>query len=236
MIHPNPPTFNFEEGEVLLVNKPLDWTSFDVVNKLRFASGIKKVGHAGTLDPKATGLLIICIGRNATRKIDEYQGMDKEYTGTFYLGATTPSFDTEKEPDQFYDISHLTPNSLQAAAAALSGTYLQTPPMFSAIKVDGAPLYIKARKGIEVEMKQRPVTIHQFELTNIQLPLVQFRIVCSKGTYIRSIASDFGKQLQSGAYLHTLIRTKIGLFTLENAWDLDELVKALNTVKAQNRH
>ncbi|OWY24435.1 tRNA pseudouridine(55) synthase TruB [Sphingobacteriales bacterium UPWRP_1] len=223
--------FNFEDGEVLLVNKPLGWTSFDVVNKLRYACGVKKIGHAGTLDPMATGLLIICIGRNATRRIDEYQGMDKEYTGTFFLGATTPSYDREKEPDRFFDIGHITPAQLQQAARTLSGSYEQEPPIFSAIKVDGNPLYIKARKGVEVEVKKRPVTIHEFELCSIELPLVHVRIVCSKGTYIRSIASDFGKQLQSGAYLYALHRTKIGNFSIENAWELPDLVKAVSPYK-----
>ncbi len=233
MIHANQQNFNFEDGEVLLVNKPLRWTSFDVVNKLRYACGVKKIGHAGTLDPMATGLLIICIGRNATKRIDEYMGMDKEYTGTFFLGATTPSYDTEHEPDQTFDISHLTEEQLFDTAKTLTGAYLQAPPMYSAVKVNGSPLYLKARKGQEVAVEKRPITVHELELTRISLPLVDVRIVCSKGTYIRSIASDFGKLLQNGAYLSSLCRTKIGNFKLEDAWELEDLVKAVAPYKTK---
>lgn len=233
--HSNTP-FNFEQGEIFLVNKPLKWTSFDVVNKLRYASGVKKVGHAGTLDPMATGLLLICMGRNATRRIDEFMGMDKEYEAVFYLGATTPSFDTEHEPDEYYETAHITHQHLLQAAQQLTGAYLQEPPMFSAVKVNGTPLYIKARRGVNVEVEKRPVTIHTFELTQINLPLVYARIVCSKGTYIRSIARDFGNLLQSGAYLHALARTKIGNFTLTNAWNLPDLVAAVAPYKNTKNH
>ncbi|QQS28598.1 MAG: tRNA pseudouridine(55) synthase TruB [Sphingobacteriales bacterium] len=233
MISEKKQDFNFEDGEVVLVNKPLKWTSFDVVNKLRYACGVKKIGHAGTLDPMATGLLIICIGRNATRRIEEFMGMDKEYTGTFFLGATTPSFDTEHEPDRFYDISHIKEEDLFKTAQALTGSYLQTPPMFSAVKVNGSPLYLKARKGQEIAVEKRPITVHELELTNINLPLIEVRIKCSKGTYIRSIASDFGKLLQNGAYLSALCRTKIGNFNLKDAWELESLVKAIAPYKSK---
>lgn len=218
---------NFEEGEVLLVNKPTGWTSFDVVNKIRYALTKKtgkriKVGHAGTLDPLATGLLIICTGK-MTKKIDEYSGMDKEYTGTFMLGSTTPSFDSETPINATFPTAHITEILLRSATAGFMGDIEQIPPIYSAIKIAGRAAYISARKGQEIEMKARKVTILQFELTRIALPLVDFKVLCTKGTYIRSLAHDFGKALNSGAHLAALCRTKVGHFDLQNAYEIPQL-------------
>jgi len=216
---------NLEElkkGQVLLIDKPLEWTSFDVVNKIRYAIlkkyNIKKfkVGHAGTLDPLATGLLIICVGK-ATKTINSYQGMDKEYTGVFTLGATTPSYDMETEIDEVFSIDHITDEQIKNTAQKFVGHYMQTPPIFSAIKKDGKKMYEHARKGEKVEMKKRPVEIKEFEILKIDLPHVHFRTVVSKGTYIRSLAYDFGQELNSGAYLSLLRRTKIGIFDVNDA-------------------
>ena len=217
---------------MLLVDKPLEWTSFDVVNKLRYALKRRlqvkkiKVGHAGTLDPLATGLLIICTGK-ATKRIDEYQGQPKEYTGTLKLGATTPSYDAETEPDATFPVDHLTALELRAAAQRMTGFIEQVPPMFSAIKVDGQPLYKKARQGKVVERKSRTVEIMAFELTDIRLPEVDFRVRCSKGTYIRTLAHDLGAAVGSGAYLTALRRTAIGAFSVADAWEVDALVEEL---------
>lgn len=221
-------SFDFEKGEIILVDKPLRWTSFDVVNKIRYATRIKKVGHAGTLDPLATGLLIICVGKAATKQIDTFLNDDKEYTGVFTLGATRPSYDMETEIDQHFDFSSITEAQIQQAAQQLTGTIEQTPPMYSAIKVDGKRLYESARKGVEIEVQSRPVTIFEFEITQIALPNVHFRIKCSKGTYIRTMAHDFGKLLNNGAYLSELRRTKSGNFSIDDAWNLDELVSTIN--------
>ena len=226
--------FNFEEGEIVLLDKPLDWTSFDVVKKLRQACKIKKIGHAGTLDPKATGLLIICIGRKATRQIEELQGMDKEYTGAFFIGATRPSCDLETDIDQTYSIDSINPEQIHAAAKHFTGAIEQIPPVFSAIKVDGKRAYKKARKGEKVKLKARTVFIHEFEITKIELPLVYFKIVCSKGTYIRSVARDFGKYLNSGAYLSSLRRTKIGEYQVADAWDIQELADVFYENRKEN--
>jgi tRNA pseudouridine55 synthase len=232
---PPPSLAQFASGCLLLVDKPTDWTSFDVVNKirghLRRALGVKKikVGHAGTLDPMATGLLLICTGK-WTKKLADMQGMDKGYTGTLRLGATTPSYDAETEVDQTFPYEHLTPADLDAARRQLIGPLEQLPPVFSAIKVDGQPLYKKARKGEKVEVKPRPVTIHAFELTRIELPNVDFYVHCSKGTYIRSLAYDFGRLLDSGAYLTALRRTWIGPHRIEDAWDLEELVEHIDSL------
>ncbi len=223
------PAQKFLNGTRLLVDKPLTWTSFDVVNKIRFGLkhrlGIRKikVGHAGTLDPMATGLLIICTGK-FTKKLTEYQGLGKEYTGTITLGATTPSFDQETEPDATFPFDHITPEQIEEARQQFLGELEQLPPMYSAIKVDGQPLYKKARKGEMVEVKARPVVIEEFEITHISLPHIEFRVKCSKGTYIRSLAHDFGKALNNGAYLSALRRTKIGHFDIENAWNLEALM------------
>ncbi|MBA4197516.1 MAG: tRNA pseudouridine(55) synthase TruB [Chitinophaga sp.] len=210
------PVNEFASGKVLLINKPLNWTSFDAVRKIRNLIKIPKVGHAGTLDPLASGLLIICTGK-FTKKINEYMGMEKEYTGTITLGATTPSFDLETEPENFKDISLLTEEKLLTATHQFIGNILQMPPQFSAIKKDGKRLYESARQGIEVKVEPRPVTISTFEITKIEMPLVHFRVVCSTGTYIRSLANDFGAALGVGGYLSSLCRTRIGEFALDNA-------------------
>lgn len=221
------PPFNFQEGAILLVDKPLEWTSFDVVNYLRIqmckALDVKKlkVGHAGTLDPLATGLLLICTGKK-TKEIETLQGFGKEYTGVFKLGATTPSYDGETEEDRQFDISSITEEALRQAATALTGAIEQMPPLFSAIKINGKKAYTHARKNHDIELKARPIHIYQFELTDIALPFVSFRVKCSKGTYIRSLAHDFGKLLNNGAYLTALRRTKVGDYSVENALSLEE--------------
>jgi tRNA pseudouridine55 synthase len=210
------------EGRVLLVNKPKGWTSFDVVNKLRYKLKIKKIGHAGTLDPLATGLLIICTGK-LTKKIDEYQAQEKEYTGHFVIGQTTPSHDLETEVSLPVDISSLAEEQVYTAAKKLTGTLQQIPPLHSAIKIDGKRAYKLARKGADIELKPREVTVSEFEITSIEKPKICFRIVCSKGTYIRSLARDFGNELGVGAYLASLCRTRIGNFKLEEAKTLEEI-------------
>lgn len=226
------PEFNFTEGELLLINKPYRWTSFDVVGKIRNAfKPLKlKVGHAGTLDPLATGLLILCTGK-LTKKIDEYQAQEKEYTGTMVLGATTSSYDLETEIDQSFDISSLTPEKVAAACNQFLGDLEQYPPAHSAVKVSGERLYEKARRGEIVELKTRKVTIKSFELTRIELPEVDFRVVCSKGTYIRSLVFDFGKSLGNGAYLSALRRTRNGEFDVKDAFEVMELVTHIRTLK-----
>lgn len=211
-----------ESGHVLLVNKPFRWTSFDVVNKLRYILKIKKIGHAGTLDPLATGLLIICTGK-MTKRIDEFMGLEKEYTGKFVLGKTTPSHDLETEIAEGSDISALTSDLIRDATKTLTGILQQLPPMHSAIKIGGKRAYQFARRGQEIELKHREVDIKTFEITDISLPEVSFRIVCSKGTYIRSIARDFGKVLGVGAYLSELCRTRIGTFTIDKALAIEEV-------------
>lgn len=224
--------YDFLAGATLLVNKPKDWTSFDVVNKIRYHLKKKlnvkniKVGHAGTLDPMATGLLIICTGK-ATKNLANYQGLDKEYTGTIRLGATTPSYDAETEPDATFPTEHITPQLLEQARQTFLGDLQQIPPMYSAIKVGGQPLYKKARKGEVLEIKPRPVHLFSFEFTRVELPEMDFRVHCSKGTYIRSLAYDLGKAVQSGGYLTALRRTRIGDFKLEEAWEVEELVEGL---------
>jgi len=223
---------DYKEGQVILIDKPLEWTSFQVVNKMRWlirqAFGIKKikVGHAGTLDPLASGLLIICTGK-FTKKIDTYQAQEKEYTGTFTLGATTPSYDLETEVDQTFDISQLTSEEIKAAIPQFLGEIQQQPPVFSALKKDGKRLYEFARNGEEVDIPFRTVTISEFKITKIDLPKVDFRVVCSKGTYIRSLANDFGKALDNGAHLSALRRTKIGEFSVENALSINTFEASL---------
>ena len=207
---------------LLLINKPIRWTSFDVVHKLRYKLGIRKIGHAGTLDPLATGLLIICTGK-MTKQIDGYQGMEKEYTGKFIIGQTTPSYDLETEVSQAVDFSHLSEADIDEATRGLIGAIQQVPPLHSAIKVDGKRAYSLARKGKEVELKPREVIVDKFEITGIALPEVSFRIVCSKGTYIRSLARDFGVALGVGAYLSELCRTRIGNFKLGDALTIEEV-------------
>lgn len=208
-----------------MIDKPLDWTSFDVVNKIRWnirkAYNLKKikVGHAGTLDPKATGLLLVCTGK-WTKRIDEYQAQEKTYTGTIKLGATTPTYDLESEEDQTFPIDHITNEKILEATQQFVGEIQQFPPMHSAIKVDGKRLYELAREGQEIERKSRTITIQDFKITRIELPFVDFEVNCSKGTYIRSLAYDFGKALNSGGYLTALRRTKIGEFDVLNAENL----------------
>lgn len=229
------PRYDFLKGATLLVDKPQGWTSFDVVNKIRYKLKHRlkvkkiKVGHAGTLDPMATGLLIICTGK-FTKKLGEFQGLPKEYTGTLRLGATTPSYDAESEIEETFPINHITPALLEQARQQFLGDIEQVPPIFSAIKVDGQPLYKKARKGEKVEVEPRPVTIYELGLTRIALAEIDFRVQCSKGTYIRSLAHDFGKALRSGAYLTALRRTRIGDFRIEDAWELEDLVEYLEEV------
>jgi tRNA pseudouridine55 synthase len=211
-----------DEGRVLLINKPYEWTSFDAVNKLRYKLKIKKVGHAGTLDPLATGLLIICTGK-MTKRIETFMGLEKEYTGKFVMGQTTPSHDLETEVSERKDISHLTLSQLTETARSFTGSIHQLPPMHSAIRVGGKRAYEFARQGKEIELKTREVEVSTFEIISVELPVVSFRIVCSKGTYIRSIARDFGNTLGVGAYLSELCRTRIGNFLLADAQTIDEV-------------
>ena len=212
----------YQEGRVLLIDKPLNWTSFQVVNKIRWLIkqqfNIKKikVGHAGTLDPLATGLLILCTGK-FTKKIETYQAQVKEYTGTITLGATTPSYDLESEIDQKFDISEISEADILKNTQQFLGKIQQQPPIFSALKQNGKRLYEYAREGSKIEIPSRAVTITEFEITKIELPCIEFRIVCGKGTYIRSLAHDFGKSLNNGAHLSGLMRTKIGEFKVEDA-------------------
>jgi tRNA pseudouridine55 synthase len=213
---------SYLEGQVLLLDKPLEWTSFQAVNSVKWTLRKKfqfkkiKIGHAGTLDPLATGLLIVCTGK-FTKKIPEIQGQEKEYHGTISLGATTPSYDLETETDQIFDTSHITENSILGATARFIGKIEQRPPVFSALKKDGKRLYEYAREGKAVDIKSRIVEIFEFEILAVKMPEVYFRIVCSKGTYIRSVAHDFGLALGSGAHLSSLRRTKIGLYNVNNA-------------------
>lgn len=224
------PEFHFAEGELLLINKPYKWTSFDVVGKIR--NSLKplklKVGHAGTLDPLATGLLIICTGK-LTKQIDSFQAEEKEYTGTMILGATTPSFDMETVVNQEFSIEGLSDETIKQATTPFIGEIQQYPPAHSAVKVNGERLYIKARRGEEPELRLRSVTVSAFEITRIALPEIDFKIICSKGTYIRSLISDFGKQLNNGAYLSKLTRTRSGNFLLKNAYEVADLVGYLRS-------
>ncbi|GBF21396.1 tRNA pseudouridine55 synthase [Arenibacter algicola] len=223
---------DFLEGQVLLIDKPLGWSSFQAVNSLKWKIRKKfqlkkiKIGHAGTLDPLATGLLLICTGK-ATKTINELQGQEKEYTGTITLGGTTPSYDLETEINENFPIDHITNELIHNTTAKFIGDIEQIPPVFSALKKDGKRLYEYAREGKEVEIKKRGVTITEFEITSIELPMVQFRVVCSKGTYIRSLAHDFGKALQSGAHLSSLKRTKIGDYNVNKAITPEEFGKLL---------
>ncbi len=222
----------FKEGQILLFDKPLGWTSFQLVNKVRWlirkSCNIKKikVGHAGTLDPLASGLLIICTGK-FTKRIEEFQGQEKEYTGTFTLGGTTPSYDLETEIDQTFDIDHISEENIKEITKEFMGEISQIPPVFSALKKEGKRLYEYARNGEEVEIPSRKVTVSAFEITNIQMPEVEFRVACSKGTYIRSLAFDFGRALNSGAHLSALKRTKIGTFNVDDSLDLESFEKLL---------
>ena len=225
---------DYKNGQVLLIDKPLNWTSFQVVNKLRweirrqFKIKKIKVGHAGTLDPLATGLLILCTGK-FTKRIEEFQAQKKEYTGTITLGATTPSYDLESEIDKVYPIDHITEELILETTKQFVGQISQKPPIFSAIKKDGKRLYELARAGETTEIKSREITISEFEITKIDLPNVEFRVQCSKGTYIRSLAFDFGKALNSGGYLSALRRTKIGEFSVDNSETIKGFTERLNS-------
>lgn len=223
-------TNTFEQGKVLLINKPLKWTSFDVVRKVRNLVKIKKVGHAGTLDPLATGLLIICTGK-FTKRINEFMAQEKEYTGSFTLGATTPTYDLESEPVNFKSFDHLTEEEIKKATSQFTGEIMQVPPAHSAIKQQGKRVYELARQGKEVVLEPRKLLISEFEITNIALPVVQFRVVCSTGTYIRSLAHDFGQALGCGAYLSSLCRTRIGEFKNEDALSIEEFEKTIASDK-----
>lgn len=211
---------SFEQGQVLLIDKPFRWTSFDVIGRTRKLINVRKVGHAGTLDPLATGLLIVCTGK-FTKRINEFMAQEKEYTGTFTLGATTPTYDLESEPENFQPIDAITPELIKAATIPFTGAIQQIPPAHSAIKVDGKRVYELARQGKEVKLEPRNVTIKEFEITAIEMPVVHFRVVCSTGTYIRSLAFDFGHALGCGAYLSKLCRTRIGNFLLQDALTMD---------------
>ena len=225
---------SFEEGRVLLINKPIEWTSFGVVSKIRNLIRIKKVGHAGTLDPLATGLLILCTGK-FTKRINEYMAREKEYTGTFTLGSTTPTYDLESEPVNFKAITSLSDEKIQRATKNFIGEIMQVPPAHSAIKVNGKRVYELARQGIDVKLEPRKVTISEFEITAIELPVVHFRVVCSTGTYIRSLANDFGEALECGAYMSSLCRTRIGEFKLEDAMSIEEFAEEVKRIKEKDQ-
>ena len=211
----------FEEGKVILINKPIHWTSFDVVKKVRNLIRIKKVGHAGTLDPLATGLLILCTGK-FTRRINEFMAREKEYTGSITIGASTPTFDLESQPVSFTDYHFITNDLLETTSRQFVGDIFQLPPIHSAIKQQGKPVYLAARKGIDVILQPRSITIKEFQITEVALPLVKFKVICSTGTYIRSLANDFGAALGCGGYLSSLCRTRIGEFTIGDAMTIDD--------------
>ena len=226
----------FEQGHVLLVDKPLEWTSFDVVRKIRNLIQIKKVGHAGTLDPLATGLLILCTGR-FTKKINEYTAQEKEYTGDLTLGAVTPTYDLESKPENFKDVTFITREKILNATKQFTGEIMQVPPAHSAIKIDGKRVYELARQGKEVKIEPRKIFIKEFEITNIvqrpsgEMPVISFRVVCSTGTYIRSLANDFGAALGCGAHLSSLCRTRIGDSKLEDARSMQEWEEEIIKIK-----
>ena len=212
-----------DEPRIILINKPYQWTSFDVVRKLKFGLKVRKIGHAGTLDPLATGLLILCTGK-MTKQIETFQAQEKEYTGTFVIGKTTPSFDLETEVGKEKDITHITTINIQSAVQQLTGEISQIPPIFSAVKVNGKRAYKSARNGENIKLKAREVVVKVFEITKIDLPEIHFRIVCSKGTYIRSLARDLGNILGVGAYMSSLCRTRIGDFKLADAQSIEETI------------
>lgn len=217
---------------MLLIDKPLHWTSFDAVRKIRNLIRIKKVGHAGTLDPLASGLLILCTGK-FTKRINEYMAQEKEYTGTFVLGATTPTYDLESEPGHFLPTGGITEEDIRKTATLFTGEIMQVPPSHSAIKQGGKRVYELAREGKEVKLEPRRVTIKVFEIVAVEMPVVHFRVVCSTGTYIRSLAHDFGKALGCGAYLGSLCRTRIGEFRLKEAMSIDTFEQSVQQLKAQ---
>lgn len=214
--------YSSPEGHVLLVDKPLEWTSFDVVKKLKYALNLKKVGHAGTLDPLATGLLILCTGKK-TKQIESFQNQGKEYDGTLVLGQSTPSYDLETEPTEAVDLANITEQQIKEATLDFIGKVEQTPPIYSAIKINGKRAYLHARKGDNIKLRSRIVQIDKFEIMSIDLPQVKFLVSCSKGTYIRSLVNDFGNKLAVGAYLSQLRRTKIGDYKVTDAYTIEEL-------------
>lgn len=218
------------EGTFLLIDKPLEWTSFDVIRKIRNLVKIKKVGHAGTLDPLATGLLIVCTGKY-TKKINEFMAQEKEYTGTITLGAVTPTYDLESVPGNFKPLGELTEHTIRETTGQFTGEILQTPPVHSAIKQKGKPVYLMARRGIDVILEPRKVTIREFEITAIEMPVISFRVVCTTGTYIRSLANDFGAALGCGGYLSKLRRTRIGSFKVEDALSMEAFTASLSHKK-----
>lgn len=220
-------------GSVLLFDKPFGWSSFDVVNKVKRWTKAK-TGHAGTLDPNATGLLILCTG-SFTKRIPQFQDTQKEYTGTMILGATTPSYDTEKEIDKRFDTTGITEEMIFASVRFFTGEILQAPPNFSAIYVDGRRAYKKARSGHAFEIEKRKVMLYEFEITGIEMPAVHFRIVCGKGFYVRSLVNDFGKALKNGAYLSTLCRTRIGDYHLKDAWQMEDFTKWVHAMEAKGK-
>ncbi len=228
---------NFEEGYIAVIDKPLRWTSTDVVRKVKFAlrrAGYRKikVGHAGTLDPLATGVLLVCIGR-ATKQVDALQAEEKEYVADVMLGATTPSYDLEHPVDQTYPIDHITREGVEQALAALTGERLQTPPLYSAKKIEGTRAYELARAGEDVALRQALITIYELRLEEYNLPRIRIRVRCSKGTYIRSLAREIGEELHSGAHLTSLRRTHSGGFTADEAWQLDDFMKKLSEIETK---
>jgi len=227
--------YDFAAGEVILINKSLHWTSFDVVNKIRYTTRFKKIGHAGTLDPLATGLLIIATGMK-TKLISSFQNTIKEYTGIITLGGTTPCFDLEMPVDTFYPTEHITEAMIYATAQSFIGEQTQYPPKFSAVKQNGKPIYLLARKNEDIELKKRHITISEFEITKIEMPDVHFRVVCTSGTYIRSLANDFGKAMNSGSHLSKLCRTKSGDFGLTNVPTIEEWIDAYKKSIEQPEH
>jgi tRNA pseudouridine55 synthase len=232
LIHPE----SLKAGMLIAINKPLQWTSFDVVSKIKVAAKYKwgipkiKIGHAGTLDPLASGLLLICSGR-MTREIDTYQAAIKTYEGAFMLGATRPSYDMETEINEVFSTAHITADMIREVSELLTGKLDQFPPVFSAVKKEGKRLYDYARQGIDVKLESRKVEVFEFDVDDAEFPLIHFKIICSKGTYIRSLAHDFGRMLGSGAYLYKLIRTGIGDYSLDNSWELDQFLEQVANVK-----
>jgi tRNA pseudouridine55 synthase len=221
---------NFLSGEIVLIDKPLQWTSFDAVKKIRILTGVSKVGHAGTLDPLATGLLIICTG-NFTKRISEYTGMEKEYTGTITLGATTPTYDRESDPENFKSFIHIQEAHIYTIAKKFTGEVLQVPPIHSAIKKDGKPVYLLARKGKEINLEPRKIKISLFDIVKVSLPQIEFKVICSTGTYIRSLANDFGKMLGTGGYLSSLRRTRIGEYRVDDALSPRQFEEKIHLIK-----
>lgn len=219
---------DLRQGGMLLIDKPVGWTSFDVVKKIRNTLRIKKVGHAGTLDPLATGLLIVCTG-TFTKKINEYMGMEKEYTGSITLGATTPTYDLESDPLNFRSTADITPERIRIVAKSFTGVIAQTPPIHSAVKQKGKPVYLKARRGEDVVLEPRNISISTFEITAVEMPMIDFRVICSTGTYIRSLANDVGEKLGCGGYLSKLRRTKIGEYNVEDAQSVEGCVQKISS-------